>query len=535
MASTTDVAARRARPPAALVAVGVVTALVFVAPLAWLVEQNRALGSDVFGVATDERTIRSLLRTLKLAAAVSVSAAVIGTGLAWLLVRTDLPGRRLFRVLAPLPLIFPSYVAATALIGGIGPGGLLEELLGPLGVDRFPTVRGFRGAFVALTLFTYPYVYLPVAARLAGLPPSLEESARLLGASPTATFRRVVLPQLSSSIAAGTLLVALYATSEFGATKALRYDTLTVRIYENQLYDRPQAMAAGLILAAVALTIVVIERMTTRRQPVVSSLADRPPMIVPLGRWRLPALAAAGAVIANALLAPGTVLLYWTIRGWSNGRNTFATDPGELAVPAWHTASLGLVTAVVAVVVMLPLAFLVGRYRSRVGGVASTLVVTGFALPGLVIALALVYWILDTDVVAGWYQTLPVVVTAYVLHFGAQAARTTQVAVATVPAKIDEAARLLGAGPVRRVARIDLPLMAPTLLAGMGLVLLSTMKELPATLMLAPPGYQTLATKVWSSIDAGRLGQASFASLVLIALSGVLTWLLVVRRGLVDT
>jgi iron(III) transport system permease protein len=237
-------------------------------------------------------------------------------------------------------------------------------------------------------------------------------------------------------------------------------------------------------------------------------------------------------VLSGALLAPVAVLGYWALRGLANDRTTtFTTDPGDLVTPAWHTASLGLVTAVVAVVVLLPLAYLVGRYRSRVGGVASAMVVAGFAMPGLIIALSLVWWVLEFDLLQGWYQTLPVVVTAYVLHFGAQAARTAQIAVATVPRRLDDAARLLGAPWWRRLVRVDFPLMLPGLAAGMGLVLLSTMKELPATLLLSPPGYTTLATRIWSATDAGRLAQASFGALVLVALSSVLTWLLVIRAG----
>ncbi len=470
-----------------LTAVGLGTGLLFLIPVVWLIDQNLELGSDVVDIATDDRTLGSLWRTVELAAAVSVAAAVVGTALAWLVVRTDLPGRRVVRLLAPLPLVFPSFVAATALIAGFAKGGLLEQLLGPLGVDDLPEVRGFRGAFVALTLFTYPYVYLPVAARLSALPPSLEESARLLGHGPWSTFRKVVLPQISSSIGAGSLLVALYAISEFGATALLRYDTLTVRIYENRLYNRPAAMAASLVLAVLALLVVTAERTTARLRPPVATMGNRPPMTVPLGRWKLPSLAAVGVVLIGALAAPVAVLGYWAARGLANDRTTtLATDPGALALPAWHTVTLGVITAVVAVAALLPLAFLVGRHRSRSGGVANAMVVAGFAMPGLIIALSLVWWVLEIDILQRWYQTLPVVVAAYVLHFGAQAARTAQIAVAAVPTRLDDAARLLGAGLGRRLTRIELPLMAPGLAAGMGLVLLSTMKELPATLLLAP-------------------------------------------------
>jgi iron(III) transport system permease protein len=122
-------------------------------------------------------------------------------------------------------------------------------------------------------------------------------------------------------------------------------------------------------------------------------------------------------------------------------------------------------------------------------------------------------------------------VFAYVVHFGSQALRAAQVAVAAVPARLDDAARTLGAGRVRRLLTVELPLALPGLLAGGGLVLLSTMKELPATLLLAPPGFETLATKIWNATEDAFLADASLAALLLLLLSGVLTWLLVVRRG----
>ena len=135
--------------------------------------------------------------------------------------RTDLPGRRVLRLLLPLPLVLPSFIGAFALIAAFARGGLVERLLEPLGISGVLAVDGYAGAFTVLTLLTYPYVYLPVAARLSALPPSYEESARLLGRTPRQVFGSVVLPQISSSIAAGTLLVFLYTISDFGAVSAV--------------------------------------------------------------------------------------------------------------------------------------------------------------------------------------------------------------------------------------------------------------------------------------------------------------------------
>jgi iron(III) transport system permease protein len=505
------------------VAVAALVALAFAAPLAFLLSHNVTRGAALVDTLASRRTLEPLSRTLLLATTVAAAAAVVGTALAWLATRTDLPGRRAVRVLAPLPLVMPSFVGATSLLAAFARGGLVDEVLG---VDRLPTVDGYWGAFWVLTLFTYPYVYLPVAARLGGLPPSLEESARLLGARPWQMFRTVVLPQVSGAVWAGALLVFLYAVSDFGAVQLLRYDTLTREIYASRLLDRDLSLALGLILALVALAVVAGERAVGRRRPVTAAPGARRSLQVPLGRWRWPAFGLVVVVLGNALAAPMSVLAYWAGRGGG-----LADDLDELVTPALNTSLIGVVTAAVAVATVLPVAYLTGRHRTRVGGPANALVVGGFALPGLVIALAVVSWVVQAPLVGGLYQTLPLLVLTYVVHFGAQAMRSSQVAVGGVPPRMDDAARMLGAGRARRLLTIDLPLMLPGLLAGAGLVLLSTMKELPATLLLAPTGFTTLATRIWSRTEDGFLAEAGLASLVLIVLSGLLTWLLVVRRA----
>jgi iron(III) transport system permease protein len=515
------------------VAASAVVGLLFAAPLLYLVGETLTGDEDLPALYTSARTLRPLANTLGLAAATAGSASVVGTALAWLTTRTDLPGRRLWAVLAPLPLVFPSFVGAFALLAAVGPGGLLDDPMGWVGLE--PTrPEGFWSAWLVLTLFTTPYVLLPVAARLVALPPSLEESARLLGRRPAAVFRSVVLPQIAGAIRAGALLVFLYALSDFGVVVMLRYDTLTRAIYTNRLHDRSRSVALALLLAVLALAVVATERALARRRPSVEGVRTRRPLQVPLGRWRWPALGAVVAWVGLALGAPVASLGLWAWRGLTGtGRlaETGAADAlSDLTSPAWSTASIGLVTAVVGVAALLPLAYLSARHRAAAGDLANGLVAAGFALPALVVALALVSWAVELPTWTGIYQSFTLLVFAYVVHLGAQSLRAAQVAVAAVPRRMDESARMLGAGRTRRFATVDLPLMLPGLAAGAGLMLLSTMKDLPITLLLAPLGFETLATRIWEDAEAAFMADASLASLVLVALSGLLTWLVVVRR-----
>jgi len=419
-------------------------------------------------------------------------------------------------------------VGALALVAAFARGGLLEELLG---WETLPQVRGYWAAFGVLTVLTYPYVYLLVAARLAALPPALEETARSLGRRPATVFRTVVLPQTRGAINAGALLVFLYVVSDFGAVSIVRYDTLTTRIESSRLFDPTASAALAFLLGVVAVAVVVAERAVSRRRIYTEAVAaGRTTFQAPLGLWKAPAVALVGAVVTIGLVAPVAVLGRWTWRGLRGEGVRDRVDLDGVWQPALNTAGVAIVAALVAIAVVLPVAYLTTRHRSRVGAIANALVVGGFALPGLVIALAVVFWVLQAPLVGGLYQTFPLLIFAYVVHFGAQAMRASQVAVSGVPRRLDDAARSLGAGRMRRLRTVDLPLMLPGLVAGAGLVLLSTMKELPATLLLAPIGFETLATRVWSATESAFFARAGAAALVLIALSGVLTWLLTIRR-----
>jgi iron(III) transport system permease protein len=520
--------------PRSLVVACAVVGLLFAAPLLYLIWRNVTGNEDLVGRYTSRATLLPLRNTMGLAVATALSTAVVGTGLAWLTTRTDLPLRRLWAALAPLPLVFPSFVGGLALLAAVAPGGLLDGPLGWVGLDA-TRPRGFWGAWLVLTLFTTPYVLLPVAARLTALPPSPEESARLLGRRPPAVFRTVVLPQISGAIGAGALLVFLYTVSDFGVVVLLRYETLTRAIYTNRLLDRDQAAALSLLLAVVALAVVAGERRLARRRhrgPLEAAGVVRP-LRVPLRRWRGPALAAVVAWVGLALGGPLASLGLWAWRGLSGETSSLASGDhgvGDMVDPALNTVGISLVTALVAIAALLPLAYLSARHRARAADLANGLVATGFALPALVVALSLVFWSRQLPEAWGLYQSFTMLVFAYIVHLGAQSLRTAQVAVGSVPRRVDESARMLGAGRIRRFATIELPLMLPGLAAGGGLVLLSTMKELPITLVTAPVGFETLATRIWEDAEAVFLAEAGLASLVLVVLSGILTWLLVVRR-----
>lgn len=526
------------RPPKPLLATAILIAALFALPGGYVAWRAAGGSESPLALLGSRQTLDPLWRTVQLAALVSVSTALLGTGLAWLTTRTDLPLRRLWRVVVPLPLVYPSFVGAAAFISGLTPGGVVHDLAGVFGIELTIRLHGLVGSWLVLTLFTYPYVYLPVAARLTTLSTAFEENARLLGDGPRRVFLRVVLPQVGPSIAAGSLLVFLYTLSDFGAVHLMRFETLTQTIFRTRLFDRDRSFALALLLLVLALLVVAAERTVarsgTRRGARVGAIGDRRSLVVPLGRWKAACTTATAVVVGLALVAPAVSLADWGLFGWFRSRRGDAglrLDWDDVIAPTWNTIWVSTVTAVVAVAVVLPVAYLLARHRSRVGGVVNAVVVAGFAIPGLVVALSMVFWTLHASPFEFLIGSMPVLVFAYVVHFGAQAVRTTQVAVEAVPLRMEDAARLLGAGRLRRLATVELPLMAPGLAAGAGLVMLSTMKELPATLLASPIGFQTLATQIWNTYEALFLPEMAVLALVLLAISATMTWLLVIRRS----
>src|SRR5690606_4635797 len=179
----------------------------------------------------DGRTLKVISNSLLLTGAVVAAAALIGVPFAWLTARTDLPFRRFWLVAGLLTMVIPSYIGAMMYIAAFGPRGLLQSLLEPFGVQSLPSIYGFWGAWLSITLFTYPYVVLPVRAALLNMDPALDESARSLGMNRWKVFWRVTLPQLRPAMATGMLLTALYTLSDFGAVALMRYDAFTRVIY----------------------------------------------------------------------------------------------------------------------------------------------------------------------------------------------------------------------------------------------------------------------------------------------------------------
>ena len=512
-----------------LVGLGIIS-LMLLTPI-YLLVRAAETGAAARELIFSTRTLATLGRTVGLSAGVTLATIAISVPLAWLTTCTDLPGRRFWSISATLPLVIPSYVAAYLFVTVFGPKGLLQELLSALfGIESIPEIYGFPGALLVLTLISYPYTYLSVRAALRRLDPSQAEAARSLGLSGWATFWRITLPQLRPALVAGSLLVSLYVLRDFGAVTMLRYNTFTRIIYVqyNSLFDRAQAAALALILVVLTVSILLLERRSRGRARYerLSAGAARQARPVALGKWRWPALFFVGSVVLVALIIPAGTLTYWVIRGLrqdfvanalAGSANVSQLD--ALWPAAWNSLSAGFLAAVLTLLLALPVAIMAVRRPNRWNQLVEQITYTGFALPGIVIALALVFF--GARYLPGLYQTLPMLLAAYVILFLPQAIGSTRASLLQVSPSLEEAGRSLGYKPAEVLRRITLPLVSPGVLAGGALVFLTVMKELPATLLLSPLGFTSLATMVWSNISEAFFAQAAIPTLLLILLSSL--------------
>ena len=506
-------------PPLYLIAPSALVGAALLLPIAYVLVRTLGAGADAWDLLVRTSVLETLLRTIYLAAGVTAATMAIALPVAWLTVRTDLPFRRVWAVLTVLPLVIPSYVGGLVAVAALGPKGLVQQMLeGPFGVDRMPDIYGLPGATLVLALLSYPYVLLSIRAALWTLDPALEEASRGLGNGAWATFRRVTLPHLRPAIAAGGLLVALYTLSDFGAVSLLRFNSFTRVIFlqYETAFDRTLAAASSLVLVMVALVLLVIEARARGRSLYhrTSAGAARRTATLQLGRWRWPALAFMGTVVAFALAAPMAVLGYWLVRG---------VQAGEPLGFVWDAAASSLYVSALAaaatLVAALPVAMLTVRHPGWASAILERITYIGFALPGIVVALAFVYF--GARYVTPIYQTLGLLVLAYVLLFLPVAVGTLRASLLQINPHVEEAARSLGRPPLHVFVTVVLPMLRAAMLASAIGVFLVTMKELPATLILSPLEFKTLATVTWSASSAAFFARAAAPALLLVLLSSI--------------
>lgn len=447
-----------------------------------------------------------LVNTVGLVVVTVPLCVLFGIGAAWLVERTDVPGRAWWRPLLVAPLAVPAFVNSYAWVGLV------------------PALHGFAGAVLVTTLSYFPFVFLPASATLRRLDPAIEESARALGSGSAAVFLRVVLPQLRLAILGGALLIGVHLLAEYAAFAMLRFNTFTTAIFEQ--FQATFDGAAGSMLAAVLVLLCLIMLVTEaaargRAQFArVGSGAPRPTIILPLGTARLPALAGIAALAVLSLGVPA-----WTVARWLSigGGDVWVLD--DLGVALLQTIGLAAAGALAATVLAYPIAWVAVRTSGPLARVVEGANFLTSSLPGIVTALALVT--VAIRVTPPLYQTVTLLLCAYVLMFIPRALVSVRAGLAQVPVGLEEASWALGVPPTATFTRVTLRLTAPAAAAGAATVFVAVATELTATLLLAPTGTRTLSMRFWSLASELDYAAAAPYAAIMILLALPVTVLLV--------
>jgi iron(III) transport system permease protein len=482
------------KPPFAIFALGIFAALAALLPLGYLLVRLFAGFEKALAELLRARTLELLANTLLLTVSVTITAMLLGFIQAWLTTRTNLFGAAFFAVLGTLPLAIPSYVLALAY------------------TSVFPGFNGFFASWITLSLASAPYVFLAVSAALIRSNVNQEEVARSLGLTSFQVLVRVTWPQVRSAAMASGLLVALYTLSEFGAVSILRFDTFTRAIYNayRGSFDRTAAAALAVVLVLLTLIVLYFEKRYRTSYTQVEKQSRQ--LKIQLGSWKFLAGAMLLIVAIGSSFVPIAALISWTFSGeaWD-----VSEILGALGASLGIAVSAGLVIGIFATAV----AIWNVRFSSRFATGVEVTVWSSHALPALVVALSLVFF--GANLTPGLYQTVWLLIFAYLILFLPNALSVITTPIAQVSKEQEQVARSLGLGRLGAIFRLVLPMSRAGIWAGIALASLAVLKELPATLLLRPNGVDTLATELWAATETLSYSQAAPYALLLIIIAGV--------------
>ncbi|MEP3330992.1 iron ABC transporter permease [Sedimentitalea sp.] len=503
-------------------------------------------GTDTVSHLLDTVLPRYVGSTLALVTLVAVGTFALGVGAAWLVTMTRFPGVRILEIMLVLPLAFPAYVLAYAYTYLLDHPGIVQSTLrdvtgwGPRDY-WFPEIRSLWGAAAMLVLVFYPYVYLLARAAFLQQSSAAFLAARTLGKSAWAAFWTVSLPMARPAIAAGVLLAVMETIADFGTVAYFSVQTFATGIYTSwfSMADRAAAAQLALCLLSFALLLAVTERLQRGRakyhEAGKSQMAMEPAQ---LRGWRA-ALAMLLCVIPVVLgcVLPAIVLFVMGLGGEQDLLSRRYIGFIQNSITLAGTAAV--VTLLAAITVGFFQRLRPGRGSVTAGYVARL----GYAVPGGVIAVGLMVpfaafdnaldaWMRATfDISTGLLVTgsIWLLVAAYMVRFLAAALGAYEGGQSTVHANMDAASRSLGETPLGTLRRVHLPILTPSLLTALLIVFVDVMKELPATLIMRPFNYDTLAVQAYRLASDERLEGAAVPSLVIVAV-GLLPVILICRQ-----
>jgi len=526
-----------ARPPgagAAWTAACLAIALALAAPMLVVATSLLRPGGEAWEHLVATVLPGYIANSAALVALVALGTIAVGVACAWVVTACEFPGRRLFEWMLVLPLAMPAYVIAyayTDLLQFSGPvQSLVRAAFGWQAGDYwFPEIRSLPGAAVMFTCVLYPYVYLLARVAFLEQSPSLMDAGRTLGLSPARAFLRVSLPLARPAVAAGAALACMETLADYGTVSFFGVPTFTTGIFRAWLSMGEPVSAAKLsvMLLAFVGAILWIERLARRRAQFHQGSTPRTRERLRLrGGATMAALATCLAPLVAGFLLPGTILAKLALTG---GDEQFGTRFLTLAGNSFAVASA---TALIAIALAVVMAYGARVTRSRLAAGVNRLAALGYAVPGAVIAIGVLVPAAAFDHAAGdWLDraigiggsgllltgSVAALVYAYLIRFQAIALQTVESGLSRITPSMEDAARSLGYTPAQALARVHLPMMRGSLVTGALLVFVDVMKELPATFVMRPFNFDTLAVQAYNLAADERLAEASTASLAIVA------------------
>ncbi len=512
-----------------------VAAPIFVVAAAWFTP-----ATDVWRHIADTVLAELLAHTAVLALGVGLGVLVLGTALAWLVATCEFPGRKFFDWALMLPLAIPAYVLAFVYVGLLDFSGPVQSWLRGIGVTAFPPVRSAGGVVAVMVLAFYPYVYMLARAAFLAHGRAALETGRVFGLSPWRAFWHASLPMARPALAAGTALAIMEALADFGAVAVFNYDTFTTAIYKawQGLFSLPAAaQLSSLLLLFVAVALITEQRL---RGGARYDVSFKPPRArYRLAGWRRAgAMGFAGLVLLLAFIVPVGQLLHWV---W---RVAYQDFDARYAGFFLNTLTLGAAAAAVTTFFALLLAYTYRLKPDRFTRAAVHFATLGYALPGSVLAVGIMVsfvWI-DRNMLEGAQRllgfeptllltgTLIALILAYGVRFMAVAHGPIDSTFERIKPSLWQAARSLGASNWEILWRVSIPMLRTGLLSAGLLVFVEVMKEMPATLLLRPFGWDTLATRIFEMTSEGEWERAALPAVTLV-LAGLIPVVMLVRRS----
>jgi len=494
-----------------------ILAFFLILPLLYLLVKITFEFNLFFDFIFNTKILKLSFNTVSLILLVVIFSILISLPLAFLNVRSNMPFAKYLTSISVLPIALPSYVMATTQIEIWSKNGWVHNFLQLFfEMKTFPSFYGLVGSVFVLSLITYPYVYIGLAAMFRRFDYQMIDASRTLGDSSFGTFRKIIFPLVKPTIVAGSLLVSLYVLSDFGAVSLLRFNTFTIAIF-NRMYNSISnygVLEISLLAILFCFLILFIESKTKNEARYFSNSNLSDIKKIDLGIWKWILFPISLIPLIFGFILPISVLIYWFIIG-------FGEDTGfrDVIQPTINTIIISSVSAFFITLVSIPLLITIRKNIRILSFMIDKVSYIGLSLPGVIVSMSLVFFCINYfDYI---YQTFIVLVLGYFISFLPAALGPIKSSMTQIDPKLEDASFTLGAGKIKTYYNIVIKLASPGFIYGGVLVFILCLKELPATLILSPIGFQTLATEIWSNASEAFFIKTALASIVLVIIAGI--------------